>query len=381
MAREITRIVKNSPQVNGLNREPDCNKVQKNFIQGGFILYSKLFLIYSVSFFLTMTPLVGLSKDDKKEIVQVLPQELTDERENEITVAMSNSPLSAPFIIASEKGYFKEQGLQVKIKKFNGGHRSIKALFSGEADVATSSEAVVMFNSYDRSDFGVFCTFVTSDNDVKIIARSDSGIKKISDLVGRKIGTIKGTSAHYFLSHTLLLNGISESSVEIISINPEDSVFKIESKEVDVIVTWEPYSYLAKKTLGDAVTIIPHGKYYIETFNGIVMREFAKNNQVVLELMLKALIKATHYMQVESLQSQKIVATRLHKDLNVIAATWNDFNYAITLNQWLLTGLESEARWAVEHGFVTKKKNINYLDYVLPEPLRNVSPVDVTIYR
>ena len=64
-----------------------------------------------------------------------------------VRVAMSLTPLSSPFIIAKEKGYFKELGLEVEIIKVKGGNLALKTVFDGHADIATSSEAVVMFNS------------------------------------------------------------------------------------------------------------------------------------------------------------------------------------------------------------------------------------------
>ena len=64
------------------------------------------------------------------------------------TLAMSLTPLSAPVIIAAEKGYFAKHGVTMTINGFVGGHRSMKAMLGGQAHMATSSEAVVMFQSF-----------------------------------------------------------------------------------------------------------------------------------------------------------------------------------------------------------------------------------------
>ncbi len=44
-----------------------------------------------------------------------------------ITIAISVTPLSAPIIIASEQGYFAEQGVDITFKKHIGGVRTAKA--------------------------------------------------------------------------------------------------------------------------------------------------------------------------------------------------------------------------------------------------------------
>ncbi len=297
-----------------------------------------------------------------------------------VRIAMSTTPLSSPFIIAHEKGYFKELGLNVEIRQTKGGNLALKSVFAGKADIATSSEAVVMFNSFKRDDFSIFCTFVTSDNDVKILARRDSGINNINDLKGKKVGTILGTSAHFFLNHTLLMNGVSENDVHISKLKPQESKKVLEEKLLDAIVTWEPYAYLAQKQLGDKVKIVEHDRVYVETFNAITTREYANKNEKKLVKITQALMKAVQFIKDKPETTQKIVAKVLGKELHVIRNTWSDFLFSIGLNQWLLTSMETEARWAINHGFVKAKKTPNYMNFINRAPLNISAPDKITIY-
>lgn len=300
---------------------------------------------------------------------------------NTVRIAVSKSPLSAPFIIAYHNGYFKEAGIDVEFKYYNGGHRSAKALFSGKADIATASEAVVMFNSFTRQDYSLFCTFVTSDNDVKILAHTDSGIKTLQQLKGKKVGTILGSSAHFFLSQTLLMNGINEKDVQISPVNPEDSHKILHKKTLDAIVTWEPHAYLGKKELGDKGTFIKHDRAYIETFNAITMRDYASNNLAKLSAITKTLIKATKFIRENPAASQNIIAKTLNKDPLVVKETWKDFSFSVSLNQWLLTSLEAEARWAIEYKFTNKKDVPDYTEFINLAPLRKASPQNIFIFQ
>ena len=301
--------------------------------------------------------------------------------ENDVVrIAMSATPLCSPFIIAQQKGFFKELGINVEIKQVKGGNLSLNAVLAGEADIATSSEAVIMFNSFTRNDFSVFATFVTSDNDVKIIARSDSGINSINALKGKKVGTILGTSAHFFLSHTLLMNGVSEGEITISNLKPQESTKKLEEIKLDAVVTWEPYAYLAQKELGNKVKVINHDRVYVETFNAISMREYANKNPDKLSAITQALIKATEYIQQHNEESQKIVAEVLAKDLSVIKSTWSDFSFSVGLNQWLLTSMENEARWAIKHEFLKVEEIPNYINFINRSPLNKVAHQRITIF-
>lgn len=298
-----------------------------------------------------------------------------------VRIAISTSPLSAPFIIAHEQGYFNELGVDVDIKQVKGGHLALDMVLAGSADIATSSEAVVMFNSFKRNDFSLFCTFVTSDNDVKILARKDSGIKKIEDLKGKNVGTILGASAHFFLSHTLLMNGVAEKDVHISAIKPEEAKQALDEHKLDAVVTWEPYAYLAHKYLGDRVVLVEHEQVYIETFNAITRKDYANKNLLKLGLITKVLIKATQFINANPEQTQQIVAKALHKDLDVVKNSWKDFSFSVGLSQWLLTSMETEARWAIEHGFLTAKEMPDYNDFINTGPLKNTDPKRITIYN
>jgi hypothetical protein len=52
-------------------------------------------------------------------------------------------------------------------------------VLDGAADLGTSSDAVVMFTSFNRTDLAVVSTFVTSRNDVKLVARKDRGVAAV----------------------------------------------------------------------------------------------------------------------------------------------------------------------------------------------------------
>ena len=343
----------------GMKRDSDS---KSHFTSSRVNLLRNRFVIL-ISFVLTLSPTAIFA--DKNDIVRI---------------AMSATPLSSPFIIAQQKGFFKELGINVEIKQVKGGHLSLNAVLAGEADIATSSEAVVMFNSFKRSDFSVFCTFVTSDNDVKIIARSDSGINSINALKGKKVGTILGTSAHFFLSYTLLMNGVSEDGITISNFKPHESIKLLKNKKLDAVVMWEPYAYLAQKELGNKVKVINHDRVYVETFNAISMREYANKNPDKLSAIIQALINATDYIKQHSEESQKIVAEVLAKDLSLVKTTWPDFSFSVGLNQWLLTSMENEARWAIKHEFLKVEEIPNYINFINRKPLNKVAPQRITIF-
>jgi ABC-type nitrate/sulfonate/bicarbonate transport system substrate-binding protein len=139
----------------------------------------------------------------------------------EVTIAVSRASLSLPVWVADSLKLFANEGLPVTTRECVGGHRCIKLMLDGEVPLATAAEMPVMLNSLARSDFAIVATFVTSKRDIKLIARRSAGIKTASDLRGKRLGTVQGTSAHYFLDGLLLFNAIDPHGVELVPLAPE----------------------------------------------------------------------------------------------------------------------------------------------------------------
>ena len=88
---------------------------------------------------------------------------------------------SLPFIIAQEKGYFKEEGLEVNIQQYKSAMDRDSALQSGNLDGAISDMLAVAFAK--DGGFNVKVTSFT-DGSYKLIASAQSGAKSVADLKG-----------------------------------------------------------------------------------------------------------------------------------------------------------------------------------------------------
>jgi ABC-type nitrate/sulfonate/bicarbonate transport system substrate-binding protein len=201
-----------------------------------------------------------------------------------VTVGAEASLLTAAIWVAESKGYFEREGLEVTIKEFESGRASFRAMLDGEGiDISTVAPTPIMFSSFKRNDFAIFATFVYSYDDVKVIARNDKGIATAADLKGKKVGTPAGTTGQFFLNAFLTDNGIPAKEVEVIDISPPELPGALANNQVDAIVIWEPHGYNAQKLLGpDKAKRLPSSDVYKETFNFMVMKEYADAHPEVL---------------------------------------------------------------------------------------------------
>ncbi len=70
-----------------------------------------------------------------------------------------------------------------------------------------------------------------------LLVRGDSPAKKVGDLKGKKVATIKGTFPHRFLLDVLKANGLSGSDIELVNMNFADSEAALTGGQVDAIVS------------------------------------------------------------------------------------------------------------------------------------------------
>ena len=290
-----------------------------------------------------------------------------------LRLSVSTTPLSLPIFVAESQGYFVAEGLSLKIDEVNGGHRTLQQVFDDKADVATSSEAVVMFNSFKRNDYAVIATFVTSDDDVRIVTRAGKGISGIAQLRGRRVATVTGAASHYYLDTSLLLSGVDPKQVQIRNLQPELMAQALEKDEVDAIAIWEPIPFQALAGIADA-TVLPKTRAYLLSFNLIVSKRILGTRDDDLVRLLRAVDRAQRFIAAEPAKAQAILRARLHADQKFIDYLWPRYNYRLTLGQSLLTTLEGEARWAREEGYVKGERSPNYLDFIHSAPLRRVRP-------
>lgn len=304
---------------------------------------------------------------------------VNDSLEGKTQIAVSKTPLSAPLYIAEEKGFFKKYGINVELIELVGGNRCLQAVLAGNADMGTASDYPIMINSFIRDDYAVLASFVSSENDVKLMANRESGIREAQDLKGKTIGVVKGGSSHYFLDRFLLFNGMRLKDVTVVHINPEDMPAALENRKVDAISVWEPYGYLSYRKLGNELNILSEVSYYRETFNLVTGKSYAEKNPEAARRVLWALKDSINYIAKNPQETQKVIIKRLGLDEEFIDWIWKDYRFSLTLDQALIITLENESRWAVENNIVDTAAMPNYLNYIIPGPLKEVDESAVTM--
>ena len=121
------------------------------------------------------------------------------------------APDSLPLYVAKEKGYFKEEGLDVKLTSFKSPTERDAAISARQLNGAVTD--VVALASYVNGKLG--WKSATALTGYFGIVTSDSSVKTVADLKGKTIATLSRQTPTFYLYQQLKKNGLSADDVTI----------------------------------------------------------------------------------------------------------------------------------------------------------------------
>lgn len=181
-------------------------------------------------------------------------QEKNDGGDTVVTVAHLPSALFAPLYVANAKGYFRDEGIEIKLEAIKSGQDGIPLLASGKLDVMVAGFSAGMFNALNSGlKFKVVGSMGVSPGDPKKsptaleVSKSliDSGaVKDLKDLKGKKIAVAGGPGATggYLLAAVLKTAGLTLKDVEPVNLSNPDMEAAIKSGGVDAALPSAPFS-------------------------------------------------------------------------------------------------------------------------------------------
>lgn len=109
---------------------------------------------------------------------------------DQVTVAALPLTDSAALYIAQERGLFKKEGLDVRIKPVQQSIQALPALSNGQVDVIASANYVTFLQAYEKGtlDLRILAEGVrVAPHMMDVLVPKDSAIKSAADLKGKKV--------------------------------------------------------------------------------------------------------------------------------------------------------------------------------------------------
>jgi NitT/TauT family transport system substrate-binding protein len=222
-----------------------------------------------------------------------------------VTVGAASTVSDAPIYIADRKGFFRAEGLDVKVTNFRSASDMVAPLGAGQLDAGAGSAGAALYNAVAR---GIKIKIVADKASsppgygaTKVLIRRDliegGRFKTLADLKGLRFAmNAPGVSNTSTLNTLLKSAGLKYSDVETVDLPFPDHVVALKNKSVDASASVEPGPAIAVRN-GDAVVlksddeILPHHQIAVLLYS----EDFARKRRDDAVRFMRAYIRAVRF--------------------------------------------------------------------------------------
>lgn len=276
--------------------------------------------------------------------------------------------LSGLNLIAKERGEFEKllakDGIKVEwLGPFPNHAPTLQAVTGGTADFSFGGSTTPALAAIIAGSPLVFTQFVVYEpRTTAIIARDDSGINKVEDLVGKSVAVNRSGLGEFLLVAALEKHKVDRSKVKFVYLNPPDAAPALASGKVDAWSMWSPGVDIARLDY-KAHDIFLEGRdleFQIDYTSYLTTRKFATENPALVRAVNEAFRAEGKWISENSKDAEYIAqkagkySDQIRDQFIVLNRKYRHFSVN---DKQFVTDLQKAADWLVERK-------------VLPEPVK-----------
>src|SRR6266699_4004226 len=283
---------------------------------------------------------------------------------NKVRVGYIGLTCEAPIFTAVEKGFFKEEGLEVSLVKCEwANYKDVLAL--GGFDI--THHLVMYFLKPIEQGLDVKFTGGIHRGCLRVQAGANSSISKVQDLRGKRIGVPgMGTPPFIFANRVLGANGIDPGKEITWRVFPAGELgLALDKGEVDAVADSEPIGSLLLaqgkvKNVADQAKDAPYKDEYCCAV--IVNGKFLKNNPKAAAAGTRALLKAAKWVDTNPVAAARLSVEKKYilssPELNAIALSHLHYLPSVSGAEFAVNSASAEMKRA---GMLGPRTDVNEL--------------------
>ncbi|WP_432723494.1 sulfonate ABC transporter substrate-binding protein [Jeongeupia wiesaeckerbachi] len=233
----------------------------------------------------------------------------------ELHIGYQKSSLN--LIVLKSRGTLEKQlaaqGHTVKWTEFQAGPQLLEALNVGSIDFGMTGDTPPVFAQSGGTQL-VYVGFEPPKPQASaILVPSDSAIRTLADLKGKRIALQKGSSAHWLLIRALDKAGLKWDDIQPVWLTPSDARAAFESAKVDAWAIWDPYYAAAEKAIKPRVLTTGNGLVANQSFY-LASKAFAGKQGRLLQTVFDALSDNDDFLDQKPKETAQILAKAVGLD-------------------------------------------------------------------
>ncbi len=292
--------------------------------------------------------------------------------------------LGSQLVIAREKGYFKDAGLDAEIKYFPSGGDLAAAFVGGSVQMGSAGATPVTI--LRARPYPVVIVARISDNSGAQQVIVKQNIKTLNDLAGKKMAVMRGTGSEALFNAVVKAYGFDPGKVEIVNMAPAEMVQAFTRGAVDAISVWEPHATNARKA-GNGKALVTATRSFIPGREGpnrihgeqavlFTSQSFVKEQPATVRAVLGVLQKATEFIDKNKPEAIAILAKEFGMDPADMADVVSGNRYTLSLDDEMAGDLNRLSDFLV--ALKRLPAPVRAADWIEPGPLRALRPDLVT---
>lgn len=208
--------------------------------------------------------------------------------------------------LARDLGYFKEQGLDVKLTTIEEAAMYMAAQASGQLSGSASTlDEVLKYRNKDFCFKAVAALDESYGGDGVLVGND---VNSFSDLKGRSVAVNEGSVSQFWLSYLLKQQGMKMSDLDIQNMTADDAATAFIAGRIPAAVTWEPHLSMVRAK-GEGKVLVDSSKT-----PGVIVDVVALSCDVIdkqpddVKALVTGLYKAVEYTKEHPEDAYKIMA-------------------------------------------------------------------------
>ncbi|MEI6378438.1 MAG: ABC transporter substrate-binding protein [Candidatus Falkowbacteria bacterium] len=222
-------------------------------------------------------------------------QQIRPNNLEKITYGWNAWPGELPYLVAYERGFFKQEGLDVNLVEEGNYVNLLSDLTAGKINFSGGTALIdVVAKDSQGEKLKIILATDYSDGADGIIAKNE--IKNVSQLKGKRIAVEVGTLGEYLLYDALKKSNLNLTDVQIVNLSAQESANAFASNSVDAAVTYEPY-YSQVMKLGKGWGIYTSADSPGLIIDALVFKsDYVANNPTKVAAVTRAYFKAMDFI-------------------------------------------------------------------------------------
>lgn len=303
-----------------------------------------------------------------------------------VTIGAGKDPnLAAQIVIARDKGFFKEAGLDAEVKFFPSAGDLMTAVVGGSVPIGSSGATPTTTLRSRPFPIRILSQISDISGAQQIIVKQS--LKSLDELHGKKIAIMRGTASESLFNSFVKAYGFDASKVELVNMAPAEMLASFSRGTVDAISVWEPNTTRARRIANGKLLVsgtksmIPgkEGERRIYGDHSVLFATdaFIKEQPNTVKAVIAALLKANEFISSNKSEATQILAKEFGLEPAEMADVMASNNYTLAINDEMVRDLDQVADFLF--GLKRIQSQPKAREWIEPDLLRAVRPQLVQI--